>query len=271
MGPTGCTAPPRSLPNDATRTRCPATTAARPPPSSRALDEVAGGGFYPIAEEAERDLAIADDVFASTGAGRSTCRRTSSTRRAGTATAPPRSPGSCSMVDAERWRDAVDPHLLDARGVGDARVRRRARPRSRCSRRRPATPTTTCCTNPQIAAARERGRPLRGCGPGAHAHDRASQPRPGRARRDGRARRRALRPSGWKCYTLCGPPTTASPTGGWFLDDDEIGFPFLERVRALGPRRWSRCTRASADRSRRRRWRPRRRATSGRPRPRSPT
>ena len=45
----------------------------------------------------------------------------------------------------------------------------------------------------------------------------------------------ALRPSGWKCYTLYGPPTAASPTGGWFLDDDEIGFPFLERVRAFGP------------------------------------
>jgi predicted TIM-barrel fold metal-dependent hydrolase len=44
----------------------------------------------------------------------------------------------------------------------------------------------------------------------------------------------ALRPSGWKCYTLFGPPTPASPTGGWFLDDDEIGFPFLERVRATG-------------------------------------
>jgi len=42
----------------------------------------------------------------------------------------------------------------------------------------------------------------------------------------------ALRPSGWKCYPLYGPPTAASPTGGWFLDDDEIGFPFLERVRA---------------------------------------
>ena len=40
----------------------------------------------------------------------------------------------------------------------------------------------------------------------------------------------ALRPSGWKCYPLYGPPTAASPTGGWFLDDDEIGFPFLERV-----------------------------------------
>ena len=45
-----------------------------------------------------------------------------------------------------------------------------------------------------------------------------------------------LRPSGWKCYPLYGPPTTASPTGGWFLDDDEIGFPFLERVRASGTR-----------------------------------
>ena len=43
-------------------------------------------------------------------------------------------------------------------------------------------------------------------------------------------------PSGWKCYTLWGPPTKASPTGGWFLDDEEVGFPFLERVRALGPR-----------------------------------
>src|SRR5207237_2414345 len=27
-----------------------------------------------------------------------------------------------------------------------------------------------------------------------------------------------------------------SPSGGWFLDDDEVGFPSLERVRALGPR-----------------------------------
>ena len=34
-----------------------------------------------------------------------------------------------------------------------------------------------------------------------------------------------LDPSGWKVYTLYGPPTKASPTGGWFLDDDEIGMP----------------------------------------------
>ena len=47
---------------------------------------------------------------------------------------------------------------------------------------------------------------------------------------------RRLRPSGWKVYTLYGPPTKASPGGGWFLDDDEIGMPFLGRVDALGPR-----------------------------------
>jgi predicted TIM-barrel fold metal-dependent hydrolase len=48
--------------------------------------------------------------------------------------------------------------------------------------------------------------------------------------------RDALRPSGWKAYTLWGPATSASPSGGWFLDDDEVGLPFLERVRDLGPR-----------------------------------
>jgi predicted TIM-barrel fold metal-dependent hydrolase len=45
----------------------------------------------------------------------------------------------------------------------------------------------------------------------------------------------SLRPSAWKVYTLAGPPTAASPTGGWFLDDAEIGMPFLERVGAIGP------------------------------------
>jgi len=48
--------------------------------------------------------------------------------------------------------------------------------------------------------------------------------------------REALSPNGWKCYTLWGPPTKAAPEGGWFLDDEEIGYPFLERVRDLGPR-----------------------------------
>jgi predicted TIM-barrel fold metal-dependent hydrolase len=47
-----------------------------------------------------------------------------------------------------------------------------------------------------------------------------------------------LRPVGWKVYTLgqMGPGGARERTG-WFLDDDETGLPFLERVRASGVRR----------------------------------
>jgi len=41
-----------------------------------------------------------------------------------------------------------------------------------------------------------------------------------------------LRPVGWKVYTLGSRRRT-----GWFLDDEETGLPFLERVRASGVRR----------------------------------
>jgi predicted TIM-barrel fold metal-dependent hydrolase len=47
-----------------------------------------------------------------------------------------------------------------------------------------------------------------------------------------------LRPVGWKVYTLgqMGPEGARRKTG-WFLDDEETGLPFLERVRASGVRR----------------------------------
>jgi hypothetical protein len=44
--------------------------------------------------------------------------------------------------------------------------------------------------------------------------------------------REALGPAGWKVYTLWAPPGHGA---GWSLDD-EVGAPFLERVRELGPR-----------------------------------
>ncbi len=99
----------------------------------------------------------------------------------------------------------------------------------------PGTAATNVLTNPQIAAAREVVD--RYAGTGRVLTHTIVHPNVGAAsstRWPSGARRSA--PSGWKVYTLCGPPTAASPTGGWFLDDDEIGFPFLERVRALGPR-----------------------------------
>jgi predicted TIM-barrel fold metal-dependent hydrolase len=47
-----------------------------------------------------------------------------------------------------------------------------------------------------------------------------------------------LRPVGWKVYTLgrTGPEGSRTNTG-WYLDDEETGLPFLERVRASGVRR----------------------------------
>jgi predicted TIM-barrel fold metal-dependent hydrolase len=45
---------------------------------------------------------------------------------------------------------------------------------------------------------------------------------------------KALRPSAWKVYTMYGPPTKAAPEGGWFLDDEEVGRPFLEMVMRCG-------------------------------------
>lgn len=52
--------------------------------------------------------------------------------------------------------------------------------------------------------------------------------------------RERFRPVGWKVYTLgaMGPHATrAESTGGWWLDDEQVGLPFLERVRASGVRR----------------------------------
>ena len=50
-----------------------------------------------------------------------------------------------------------------------------------------------------------------------------------------RARERYA-PAGWKVYTL-GAGSPGDPTRGWFLDDETIGVPFLEQVRASGVRR----------------------------------
>jgi predicted TIM-barrel fold metal-dependent hydrolase len=47
------------------------------------------------------------------------------------------------------------------------------------------------------------------------------------------------RPAGWKVYPLWDPPEVVQRTGvtrGWLLDDEVVGLPFLDAVRASGPR-----------------------------------
>ena len=99
----------------------------------------------------------------------------------------------------------------------------------------PGLAASNVCTNRQIAAARDVID--RYAGAGRVLTHTIVHPNFGPDELDAMAGWRSrLDPSGWKVYTLYGPPTNAAPTGGWFLDDDEIGMPFLERVDALGPR-----------------------------------
>jgi predicted TIM-barrel fold metal-dependent hydrolase len=195
----------------------------------RALDEVAGRGFYPIAEECERDLAAADDAFAPTGPVIDVQTHLVDPARWRGDGADALA-GFLRMVDPDRWRDAVDPHLLDG-AIWAANVFASSETTVALLTSTPGGSDHNVLLNPQIAAARELVDRYAGAGRvkthaivhpnlGPNELDRMTDLDHG------------LRPSGWKCYPLYGPPTAASPTGGWFLDDDEIGFPFLERVQA---------------------------------------
>lgn len=142
--------------------------------------------------------------------------------------------GFLQMVDDGRWGGGVDPHLIDAAewatlvfGTSETAVA--------LLTSTPGSAADNVLTNPQIAAARDvvaryapSGRVL------THT---IVHPNLGPAEIEQMPEWRAqLSPSGWKVYTLYGPPTASSPTGGWFLDDEEIGMPFLEQVRAVGPK-----------------------------------
>ncbi|HEX4493723.1 MAG TPA: amidohydrolase family protein [Acidimicrobiia bacterium] len=197
-----------------------------------AIDEAHGGGFYAVPEEAARDEAAAEAAFA----GRAPVvdvqthlvdpARWTGSHAAALA-------GFLTMVDPQRWPAGVDPEVIDA-GAWASLVFGASETAVALLTSTPGPAATNVLTNPQIASARtvvdryaSSGRVL------THTIVHPNIDGELDAMDEWRA---ACDPSGWKVYTLFGPPTAASPTGGWFLDDEEIGFPFLERVRALGPR-----------------------------------
>ncbi len=199
----------------------------------RALDAVAGGGFYTVPVEAEHDVAAADDAFAPTGPVIDVqTHLVDPARWHGDGAAA--LTGFLRLVDPERWPDPVDPHLLDA-AAWATNLFAASETAIALLTSTPGDADHNVLLNPQIAAARELVDRYAGSGRvRTHA---IVHPNVGPAELDAMVDEyAALRPSGWKCYPLYGPPTNASPTGGWFLDDDEIGFPFLERVRASGTR-----------------------------------
>ena len=142
--------------------------------------------------------------------------------------------GFLRMVDPDRWPDSVDPHAIDA-AAWAAHVFGASETAVALLTSTPGPADTNVLTNTQIAAARDLVD--RYAGTGRVLTHAIVHPNLGEAELDAMTEwSAALRPSGWKCYTLFGPPTAAAPGGGWFLDDEQVGFPFLERVRALGPR-----------------------------------
>src|SRR5581483_6337919 len=139
--------------------------------------------------------------------------------------------GFLRMVDPDRWGSRIEPQLLSAAhwaacvfGGSETAVALLTSP--------PGRADENVLTNDDIASAREivdryadDARVL------SHA---IVHPNLGAPELDAMVDwRERLSPSGWKVYTLWDPPER--PTGGWSLDDDVTGVPFLEHVRALGP------------------------------------
>jgi predicted TIM-barrel fold metal-dependent hydrolase len=190
---------------------------------------VAGGGFYSLPSEAEHDLAVADEVFAATGPVIDVQTHLVDPALWHGARSEALA-GFLRSVDPDRWADSVDPHVLDA-AMWATHVFASSETVIALLTSTPGDAAHNVLLNPQIAAARELVDRYAGAGR-VKTHT-IVHPNLGPAELDRMGDLDdALGPSGWKCYPLYGPPTAASPTGGWFLDDDEIGFPFLERVRA---------------------------------------
>jgi predicted TIM-barrel fold metal-dependent hydrolase len=142
--------------------------------------------------------------------------------------------GFLKLVDPARWSDPIDPHGIDA-AAWAALVFGASETAVALLTSTPGPSGENVLENAQIAAVRDVTD--RYAGTGRVLTHTIVHPNLGPAELDRMGEwSRVLSPSAWKVYTLAGPPTAASPTGGWFLDDAEIGLPFLERVRELGPR-----------------------------------
>jgi hypothetical protein len=199
----------------------------------RAIDDAHGGEFFAVPERAVYEVEAAEDAFRGDAPVIDVQTHLVDPRRwvgAGAAALE----GFLRMADPERWAGPVDPRLIDG-AAWAALVFGASETAIALLTSTPGPASANVLTNAQIAAARDVVE--RYAGTGRVLTHTIVHPNLGPAELDAMPGWRAqLGPAGWKCYTLYGPATKASPTGGWFLDDDEVGFPFLERVRALGPR-----------------------------------
>ncbi|MGZ8734902.1 MAG: amidohydrolase family protein [Acidimicrobiia bacterium] len=196
----------------------------------RAIDAAHGGGYYEVPVEAETESAAAGATFGGSEPVVDVQTHLVSPARwgrGGEALA-----GFLRMVDPDRWSDALDPHLLAA-SQWAAQVFGGSETAVALITALPGLPDDMVLPNDEIAVVRE-------------IVDRYSDtqrvlthtivhPNLGEAELDRMVGwNDTLRPSGWKVYTLWDPPEVGG--GGFFLDDERWGVPFLERVRDVGPR-----------------------------------
>src|SRR3954447_25562226 len=199
----------------------------------RSIDAAHGGGFYDVPAAATHDIDAAAAAFDGIGPVVDVQTHLVDPDR-WVGPGADALAGFLRMADPDRWTDAIDPRAIDG-AAWAALVFGASETSVALLTSTPGGTDVNVLTNPQIAAARDVAE--RYAGSGRVLTHTIVHPNLGPGELDRMAGwHDALRPSGWKCYTLWGPPTKASPSGGWFLDDDEVGFPFLERVRALGPR-----------------------------------
>ena len=198
----------------------------------RSIDAAAGGGFYVVPPEAETDAAAADVALG--GSQVVVDVQTHLVRPSRVATT-----GAAAlfdflrMVDPQRWADGIDPGLLSAAewatcvfGGSETAVALLTSP--------PGRPDDNVLTNDDIAAAR--AIVDRYAGERRVLTHTIVHPNLGPAELDAMVDwHDRLSPAGWKVYTLWAPPEHGTGRG-WYLDDEETGFPFLEQVRDLGPR-----------------------------------
>jgi predicted TIM-barrel fold metal-dependent hydrolase len=199
----------------------------------RAIDGAHGGGFYAVPDAATIDAEAAAGAFGGSAPVVDVqTHLVDPARWAGPGAHA--LAGFLRMADPDRWRDPIDPARIDG-AAWAALVFGASETATALLTSTPGRADVNVLTNAQIAAARDVVD--RYAGSGRVLTHTIVHPNLGPAELDLMADwHERLRPAGWKCYTLWGPATKASPTGGWFLDDDEVGFPFLERVRALGTR-----------------------------------
>lgn len=137
-----------------------------------------------------------------------------------------------ALVDPDRWGEGMDPRMANA-SMWAALVFGASETAVALLTSTPGQPGENILENGQIAAVRDVVE--RYAGTGRLLSHTIIHPNFGRDEVDRMVDHATqLKPSAWKVYTMYGPPTKAAPEGGWFLDDEEIGFPFLDQVMRCG-------------------------------------